>query len=126
MHEECLKSPFLVAWLTLGGALLLVILQLGISVYVHFRSRSLEMKSNPGRAIVLTQKWLFVLISGLYPLIAKRCFSLLHCSDCDSKEQCDSGSAMLIRGPTVVRRTWDAVNGDLTRVDLKMPCWQAY
>ena len=60
-----------------------------------------------------------------YPLIAKRCFSLLHCRDCDTTEQCDAGSAMLMRGPTVVRRTWDDVSGNPIRAELKMPCWQA-
>ena len=67
MHEECLSSPFLIAWLTLGGAVLAVTLQLGISAYVRFRSEVLDVQYKPGRAIVLTHEMLFVMISGLYP-----------------------------------------------------------
>ena len=113
----------MVAWLTLGGALILVLLQLGMFASVHLRSHVFQSQKKRGVS-VQTQKWLFVAMSALYPLIAKRCLSLLHCSECDSKEQCDAGSAMLIRGPTVARNTWDDLAGNFTRVELKMPCWQ--
>ena len=108
----------MVAWLTLGGALLLVLLQLSLFAYVRFS------QSKPGRAIIMMQKWLFVIMSTLYPLIAKRCFSLLHCPECNTEEQCEAGSTALLRGPTVAYTTLDEVSGNFTRVDLKMPCWQ--
>ena len=118
MHEECLSSPFMMAWLILSGALLLVLLQIGLFAYVRFS------KSKSGHVITLMQKWLFMIMSALYPLIAKRCFSLLHCPDCNTKEQCDAGSAILLRGQTIAHNILDEVTGNFTRVELKIPCWK--
>ena len=123
VHEECLSKPFMVAWIILGAGLFLVLLQLGMFASVRLRSHIVDMKK---RGITLIQKWLFVMMSATYPLVAKRCFSVLHCTACNSKEQCDTGSAMLVGGPTIARKAWDEVAGSFIKVYVKMPCWQGW
>ena len=70
------------------------------------------------------QKLLFVMMSGVYPLVTKRCLGLLHCNRCDSRKQCDAGGAMLMSGPTIARSSQDDATGKFRRVELRIPCWQ--
>ena len=131
VHEECLSSPFLLAWLTLGAVLLVVGVQVGTFAATAFMHRVLKMEKTPGRKRVLLQKYMFVTMSAVYPLTTKRCLSLLHCPACDTAESCELGRTMLLRGPTMVKYKsetaagiWQGNGTNVTKVEAKLPCWQ--
>ena len=134
VHEECLSSPFLLAWLILGGGLLLVLVQVGsftLAALMHHNKD--EMASRASALLEKTCQFVnrpcFVLMSAVYPLVTKRCFSLLHCSKCDELacKEFGADSTVLLRGPTIARIlniNNRQTEGNGTRADLKMPCWR--
>ena len=95
--HRCLANVFLQSWLILGTALTMVIIQLTCQALRGFSRTFLDIKM-PVPPIL--QRAIFVIMSAVYPLVAKKALAALHCASSPGLE-----GTFLIGGPTVRKVT---------------------
>ena len=117
VHAECIKSPWLMRWLVIGCALALMLVQAGVFAGFHYQHhqkyaqekvKKLERGSVRilGKSLAGVQGTLFVLLSAMYPLIAKNTLFLINCQQ--SADPRDPG-IVLVHGPVYVNETFNAL-----------------